>query len=236
MAGAVQVDDNDSSIVYSGQWIISLGNKNEYNLTAHGTFENGSTVTFSFFGTSVMWFGTIPGGLTGPSSAVAFAVDGDQASSKTAILPMSLPKSVITSHLWYSSPILSNGPHTVVATVLNAQPEIPLWIDYLNYTSSGLPVDVPNAPYSGTTSSASVVPETSEAPSPAISMTPSPIASPAQVPQEENPRQQETSDPFPHVYPRVSSKSATKASSRPDEQDILPQYCAHTTVLEIYRG
>ncbi|KAI0312173.1 hypothetical protein OF83DRAFT_1067645, partial [Amylostereum chailletii] len=124
---AIIVDDSYPNIAYSGQW-YKEGSTNEYMKTTHGSAcgAGGCTFTFSFLGAAVEVLGTTS---AGQNPVVQFHMDA---------LPVSVYEQGATSdttygHLFYSSPTLDPGQHTLTATITNADT---LWVDYILYTPS----------------------------------------------------------------------------------------------------
>ncbi|GJE93779.1 hypothetical protein PsYK624_099400 [Phanerochaete sordida] len=133
MAAVIQVDDTDPRVLYSNnKWDVGGNGVGEFDNTTHAPLVNGSTITFSFTGTSVAWIGTIPGKPIGPPSVISFEVDDDPTTASTVTLLQ--PQETTFRQTFYSSPPLPQGTHTVVAKAVNVQTQDLMWFDYLEYT------------------------------------------------------------------------------------------------------
>lgn len=108
----VYIDDIDASVAYSGTWQATASEERSYHNTLHWTDTVGSKATFTFTGISVMAYGTVRGSDTPQSS---YSIDGG---SSTTFKPSS---QVLSRYgvLFYTSPSLQNGQHTLVITNLN---------------------------------------------------------------------------------------------------------------------
>ncbi|GJE98629.1 hypothetical protein PsYK624_148630 [Phanerochaete sordida] len=177
MANVTRVDDRDARVVYTGKFREEGKPPFEFNGTTHGTQRNGSTISFSFNGTNVAWFGTFGGGNPpmGPPSVVDFVVDGDPTTAST--LTAQQPLHAMYSQTFYTSPPLSTGTHNIVVTVLDAQNDA-LWFDYLQFTPEQDRDDQHPSRSSSTSStpSQSIVPTSSQA---TLTQVPTPSISPA---------------------------------------------------------
>ena len=142
--GVVVVDDSDaSSVLYQGAWQVG-GITTEYLSTTHGTFTVGSTATLNFTGmdpqlrfnnrgfnlnssgTSLavygsIWRGTIP--------VSTYTIDNSISDVYTA----TLSDSPLFQILFYQSPILQDGPRTLV---VNFTSGYEFWLDYFLYIPS----------------------------------------------------------------------------------------------------
>lgn len=144
----VVVDDSDTSkIVYSMNW-FTAGAPGEFNVTTHATRTNGANATLVFngecptflsplfltpsplAGTRVSVYGTIPGipGPLDPTPAVSsYTVDGGSPSLFIA----QATNETQYQKMYYQSPRLSPGTHTLVVT---SQKELAyLWLDFFAY-------------------------------------------------------------------------------------------------------
>ncbi|KIP02868.1 hypothetical protein PHLGIDRAFT_275397 [Phlebiopsis gigantea 11061_1 CR5-6] len=127
---ATLVDDTDPAITYVGAW-GAAGSAAEYNTTTHYTKSTGHAFTFTFNGTQISVFGTIPqnkGG--GTATNIQYIVDNIPAQSQT--LPPVLNNSYRTP--FFSSPPLSQQQHTLVTVLTSVGPAY--FLDYLTYDSS----------------------------------------------------------------------------------------------------
>ncbi|KAI0320602.1 hypothetical protein OF83DRAFT_1038355, partial [Amylostereum chailletii] len=121
------IDDSNLYIVYSGDW-DTAGSTKEYLQTTHGSkcSAGGCTFTFPFLGTAVEVLGTTS---VGQNPVAQFQIDA---------LPVSVYEQGAVSdttygNVFYSSPTLDVGQHTLTATITNADT---LWVDYILYTPS----------------------------------------------------------------------------------------------------
>ncbi|KAE9406485.1 hypothetical protein BT96DRAFT_254697 [Gymnopus androsaceus JB14] len=123
----ILVDDTDPRIVYSAGWVEAGTPGSECDGTTHGSnFIPGATATFTFEGVGVQVFGTVGSPDGSPTST--YQVDG--AVPSTFIFNAN----GITNYrvLFYSSPALDSGTHTLVMTsVGNDTTEI--FLDYIVY-------------------------------------------------------------------------------------------------------
>ncbi|KAF8064349.1 hypothetical protein FPV67DRAFT_216406 [Lyophyllum atratum] len=111
MANKVRVDDRDSSIHYlGGNWSLE-GVKEEYLGTTHGTKEAGAQISFTFEGSAIGVYGTITN--TRRIAAVSnYVIDGQSMFTLTA-----QPHTpILHQSLFYQSPKLGDGEHTLVVT------------------------------------------------------------------------------------------------------------------------
>ncbi|KIM91333.1 hypothetical protein PILCRDRAFT_810598 [Piloderma croceum F 1598] len=123
------VDDRDPQLKYTGSWVLE-GANGEFDQTSHGSTTLGSQVTFTFHGTSIAVVGTIqPTGPTGPPKS-NYTID----SSPTVTFTAPSTTTAIFQVVYYESPTLENGEHTLIIT--DARASSPFWIDYILYTRS----------------------------------------------------------------------------------------------------
>jgi hypothetical protein len=170
--GVTIVDDTNPGIVYKGTWITG-GSPGEYDITTHGTDQAGSIAIFTFNGratfsevdtksfydlplhcpgTSIAAYGTL-----GPGGTPITTYDLDN----SALVVYSAPVvgDPVFNTLFYQSPVLSNGPHSLVITFLNSSGIY--WLDYLLYMPSPTPNSSSLA--SGAATSSAGVPTTTHA-------------------------------------------------------------------------
>ncbi|KAF8064018.1 hypothetical protein FPV67DRAFT_1782385 [Lyophyllum atratum] len=135
MANKVFVDDTDQRVVYSGGWFIG-GSKDEFGYTTHGTTFAGSTATFTFTGSSVTVFGTIPnrGAARNPTTST-YSIDGSKPVQFTA---SHLSDGVQYKQEFFHSPQLPQGQHTL--TITSTTDNTFFWLDYFEVD---IPVGVP---------------------------------------------------------------------------------------------
>ncbi|KAJ6571146.1 hypothetical protein B0H19DRAFT_935612, partial [Mycena capillaripes] len=123
----VIVDDTDPSITYSGGW-NNAGAFIEFNGTTKWASVEGSTATFTFVGTAIIYYG----GLTTTDNGAAIAsivLDGGAPVSYTS--PNPIPS--ITNNIIFNSGPIPAGSHTLVVTSTS---EHTLWMDYFLVTPS----------------------------------------------------------------------------------------------------
>ncbi|KAF9458137.1 hypothetical protein BDZ94DRAFT_1271524 [Collybia nuda] len=134
MAQVIIVDDHDRSrIRYAGGTWFAAGSPNEYAQTTFGTRDAGSRATFVFSGSSVKVYGTVPEiGVSSIAPISTYSVDG---SSSTTFAP-SLGSSPEYRKLFYASPPLKDGEHTLVITSIVK--DCFFWLDYIEYTPTSL--------------------------------------------------------------------------------------------------
>ncbi|KIP07160.1 hypothetical protein PHLGIDRAFT_35564 [Phlebiopsis gigantea 11061_1 CR5-6] len=133
MSETIIVDDSSLvGLAYAGTWTKG-GSSSEYNSTTHGTKDKGATVTFKFTGTSLSVYGTIEV-TTAQDVPTITTYKLDAASAVTYTAPV---VSAARYHqLFFQSPVLASGPHTLVITFTNANART-YWLDYLTYSVAG---------------------------------------------------------------------------------------------------
>ncbi|KIP03838.1 hypothetical protein PHLGIDRAFT_223071 [Phlebiopsis gigantea 11061_1 CR5-6] len=149
---SVIVDDTDlSQLAYTSppSWVRE-GAPPEYNSTTHGTGRVGSTVTFTFNGTSVGVFGSVSQSTPTKNITTVSTYQVDGASTVTYTAPVSLT-SHLTHQQFFQSAKLQDGQHSLLITVTQADDSAKYWLDYLVYipgsstTSSSTPSSPPSA-------------------------------------------------------------------------------------------
>ncbi|EKM50819.1 uncharacterized protein PHACADRAFT_213681 [Phanerochaete carnosa HHB-10118-sp] len=125
----VRVDDRDPTVFYSGNWSLAGNNETEFDGTTHGALTNGSTIEFTFNGTSVTFYGTVPGAPTGSPSTSSFMVDNGE----KVLVMTPQPADPMYQYAYFASGPLEDGMHTLVVTAVNTDQEDMLWFDYLEY-------------------------------------------------------------------------------------------------------
>ncbi|KIP07156.1 hypothetical protein PHLGIDRAFT_127796 [Phlebiopsis gigantea 11061_1 CR5-6] len=132
-SGAVVVDDRSSQIDYTTDWYNDvIGQGTDYNQTVSVSGNQNAGFQFTFHGTSIAVYGSIPPNNTAVST---YIVDLSAPVSYTNV-----PSSVYTSrHLCFQSPTLPYGEHTLVVDI----PESTIghdwtqfYFDFLAYTPS----------------------------------------------------------------------------------------------------
>ncbi|KAL0952588.1 hypothetical protein HGRIS_006843 [Hohenbuehelia grisea] len=122
----VSIDDRDPNIIYTGEWILG-GGPGEYKETTLGATSRGSTLRYSFRGTSIAVVGTIsPAGFRNRVPPITtYILDGGPAVTYRAHAEPT------TQHqrTFYTSPTLQDGEHTLVVTCTNDNTYY--WFDYL---------------------------------------------------------------------------------------------------------
>lgn len=134
------VDDRDPRFTYSSGWLLGGGVESEFRSTSHGSIVSGSTAVFTFYGTSVILYGTVsPNGPTFSS----YSIDNGTAFQYTPPIPLN----TIYQQPLYRSSSLKAGEHTLTVTVEKTQTSM-FWIDYaLIFTDPTLKLNS-NAPSS----------------------------------------------------------------------------------------
>lgn len=153
------VDDSDATqITYTGDWFASTS-PSEFNHTSHGTRDEGATATFVFNGTGVAVFGTIEPTDGNPTST--YVIDGSIIPSTFTANSTSTP---LYQQLFYKSPTLQAGQHTLVVTSTGD----PIFsIDFISYSK---PAD-PSLTTMATPSNSAVAMSSTSVPVPAVTAT-----------------------------------------------------------------
>ncbi|GJE86706.1 hypothetical protein PsYK624_027870 [Phanerochaete sordida] len=127
----IRVDD--THLNYTGQWFPGGTPPQEFNGTTHGAISNGSTVSFTFNGTSIALYGTVGPIQSDTKNRTTTAVYVlDDASPVTSTAPASLTTQY--GFAYYVSPPLANEQHTLVVTATDVVPDNTFWVDYVEYT------------------------------------------------------------------------------------------------------
>ncbi|KAH7904958.1 hypothetical protein BJ138DRAFT_1018371 [Hygrophoropsis aurantiaca] len=130
----IYVDDLDSMLSYTGVWFTSTSSYNFQN-SSHGTNTAGSSVRFEFKGSQISVYGSVD-----PSSQSACIRPPistyvlDNMPMATFFAPTT--ESQLNNSLFYESPALVDGHHTLVIT--SASQNSLFWFDYIKYTPSGM--------------------------------------------------------------------------------------------------
>lgn len=141
---ATTVDDMNSSISYSSGWVLLQGSTRQWNGTVHSTSTVGATATYSFRGTGVAVYGTLP---AGPSTSITqsqYAID----SGIPVNVSLASQTDAVYAQLFFLSSLLSDGLHTIVIT--NAGSSVEYQLDRIDYNAS---VNVPVSTVSGSSGS-----------------------------------------------------------------------------------
>jgi hypothetical protein len=177
----ILVDNGDPAINYGSGW-GALGS------TANMTTVNGSEWTFDFTGMSYVrifsarikyrrisgrglsWFSFIPTELSHNGSLATYSVDGG--SPVTFILAgLSDPQGTGPTQynqVFFTTPELSAGPHTLLVVNRGNNQQTPLTLDYLVIRNSSSPVDLSSSPAATATLSDPVNPGSSGSSGPPI--------------------------------------------------------------------
>ncbi|KIP02869.1 hypothetical protein PHLGIDRAFT_275426 [Phlebiopsis gigantea 11061_1 CR5-6] len=123
----ISVDDTDPRITYLGGWNTS-GVPAEYNSTTHYASSNYQAFTFTFHGTQILVFGTVPenDGI-GVHTAVQYVLDNRPPEMQT------FPQTQSDLHQtnFFTSPPLPSGQHNLAAIVTSVGPHY--FFDFLQY-------------------------------------------------------------------------------------------------------
>ncbi|KAG5650007.1 hypothetical protein H0H81_001085 [Sphagnurus paluster] len=177
MSTTITIDDTDPRIRYSSNWIAAAGT-NEFDSTTHVTRQAGAQATFKFTGSSIAVYGTIPDtGAYKDAPVSTYSLDG--ASSVT--FSPAIGSTAQYRQLFFSSPKLSDGEHTLVIT--SAVDQAYLWLDYFEITpvqstpSLSATSGITTAPL---TMSTSTLPD-ARAPTTSLAIDPAPNATSANI-------------------------------------------------------
>ncbi|KAJ7668066.1 hypothetical protein B0H17DRAFT_843012, partial [Mycena rosella] len=101
------VDDRNPLVQYVGAW-SAAGSAIEFDGTTTWSPQAGSTVSFTFVGTSILVYGSV--GMNSPGAGWSFAVDNTIHGSYTS------PNltSAIHHEPLYTSPTMANGSHNLI--------------------------------------------------------------------------------------------------------------------------
>ncbi|KAF8880164.1 hypothetical protein BD779DRAFT_1676040 [Infundibulicybe gibba] len=124
----VLVDRLDPAIVPRPEtgWLISTSTSNLGSLTQ----TNGSSLTFNFTGTSVSWVGFTPQMPSGrPTSNATYSIDN--AKPVVFRLPSGSPFDNLTNQVFFTSPTLNPGPHSLKVTYRGNNATPPLTLSHL---------------------------------------------------------------------------------------------------------
>ncbi|KAF7333782.1 hypothetical protein MVEN_02335000 [Mycena venus] len=132
-SNAAIVDEQDPLVHYDpGLW-DRAGSKEEFNNTTSYGAQPGATASFTFVGTSITVYGTIPAG--NASRTLTFVVD-NSISGSYRTQGNGPPADAYHSELW-ASPAMSNGTHTLVLT---QQTQLGVFLDYFIYNTTSTSV------------------------------------------------------------------------------------------------
>ncbi|KAJ3567289.1 hypothetical protein NP233_g6455 [Leucocoprinus birnbaumii] len=123
------IDNTDPAVQFDPLW-KSLGH------TANVTSRHGSTANVTFMGTSISWYAFIPTELPHDESQGSWSIDGG-APNKFLLKGISdQQSSSLFNQLYFTTPELSDGQHTLTVTFLGNRQTTPLCLDYL-YVRNG---------------------------------------------------------------------------------------------------
>jgi len=106
-------DDRDNSISYTGIWVQG-GGPAEYRGTTSFVTNPGATASLTFVGSGVSVYGTVsPHGSLYPPPC-SYSIDGDSGTTLTATATNSTQYQL----LFFQSPELTTGNHTLVITII----------------------------------------------------------------------------------------------------------------------
>ncbi|KAI3619535.1 hypothetical protein WG66_016731 [Moniliophthora roreri] len=143
------VDDSDPEIVYHGMWKKQIGQQfhpgdgtpdiRSLRDTTHASNNTGDSFVFQFAGTSVSVHGFLPLASAG-SFSVTFTLDGTSSISTVSPDPVetsNLGNMLVQPNcLFYKSPTLAPGKHSLLVNVTDIIGEQNFIIDFLTYTPS----------------------------------------------------------------------------------------------------
>uniref|UniRef100_A0A0W0GFF7 Uncharacterized protein n=1 Tax=Moniliophthora roreri TaxID=221103 RepID=A0A0W0GFF7_MONRR len=139
------VDDSDPEIVYYGQWKTQNGQRFDQGTeisvrplrnTTHTSTSSGDSFVFQFAGTSISVHGLLPLKVVG-SFGVTFTLDGSSSVSSVFPDPNSKVDMLLQpNYLFYKSPTLTPGNHSLIVNVTGVVGEQSFIIDHLTYTPS----------------------------------------------------------------------------------------------------
>ncbi|KAF8150202.1 hypothetical protein B0H34DRAFT_732997 [Crassisporium funariophilum] len=128
----IYVDSSDSQINFGSGWSGLRG-------IANATSTPGTRLTFDFTGVSVAWYGLVPGDFPIGSSSAQYSIDGQ---APVSFLLAGLPSQSameVYNQVFFQSPQLSPGQHSLVVTHQGDSGKTPLVLDYLVVQSSNVP-------------------------------------------------------------------------------------------------
>ncbi|KAF8148459.1 hypothetical protein B0H34DRAFT_264925 [Crassisporium funariophilum] len=127
----VKIDDKDPDIVLEGF--------QQFSTFVKLTQNTGATMKFNFIGKSVSWYGFIPSQLPGNATWATYSIDGgNPVTFRLNGLPLANSNSM-GNQIFFSTPDLEPGPHSLLVTHQGDETTTPLTLDYLivaNATSS----------------------------------------------------------------------------------------------------
>ncbi|PPQ75109.1 hypothetical protein CVT24_010064 [Panaeolus cyanescens] len=121
-----QIQDTDPGIQYDSNW-------QSFATVTQLADQKGSSVSFSFFGSQLSWFGIIPGepSLSQSPSLATYTIDGNLPATPFAIRSLPRGSSTLHNERLFQTPVLLNGLHTISVTYEGERGLTPLTLDYL---------------------------------------------------------------------------------------------------------
>ncbi|CCM03342.1 uncharacterized protein FIBRA_05471 [Fibroporia radiculosa] len=201
-SSAVILDDTSPLISYSSGWVLA-GSSAEYNQTRHGASTAGQTATFTFNGTSIAVYGSLGSIDVYGQPQTQYSIDGEVSAVYDA--PIITPGTYTDHTLFYCSPPLTAGVHTLGIENLNGTAPSEFWLDYIIYVPSDL-----QAVLATSTSQTSAAPTTSSS-SNSVATTTTPTSTPPVLtPPTSTPP---TSTPPTSTPPTSNSPTSTASTS-----------------------
>jgi len=142
----VYIDDVDASLAYSGSWQSTTQELRAYRNTMHFTNSINSKATLTFTGIGVTVYGAIRSSETPQSS---YSLDGGGATVYNRSTTQVLSQYGV---IFYTSPIVRNGQHTL--TITNLNDENTFFIDNFIIVTNGISAST-NTPDTSTTTGTS---------------------------------------------------------------------------------
>ncbi|KDR80846.1 hypothetical protein GALMADRAFT_222445 [Galerina marginata CBS 339.88] len=142
----ILVSDTDVALQYGSGWQAA-------GITGHTSVVQGAVMTFTFFGSSLSWYGETPGDIPGepdnPSTGF-FSVDDQNPTNFTVVAKQDRrgPQTAKFSQLFFKTPPLPQGNHTLTVTNHGTIQSAPLVLSYLVVDNSELPTSPSGFPSS----------------------------------------------------------------------------------------
>ncbi|CAA7269960.1 unnamed protein product [Cyclocybe aegerita] len=210
--GSRQIDDTNPAIVYTNEGIDwgRFEGTNEYNRTATLSVKQGATARFTFEGSSVAVYGTV--GTNDILAVSSYTIDGGSPVNYTAPRVSSNQY----RHLFFQSPTLPRGTHTLVIQTLVDDGYY--WLDFLTVTSE----------VATSTSSASP-PSTTISPPTPTSLPPTPTSMTSSTTFDSPPpNQTSTSSDVPSQGTQLGTVDSTSS-----ERDMTPLIAGLSSALAV---
>ncbi|KAG5644964.1 hypothetical protein DXG03_007334 [Asterophora parasitica] len=126
----IVVDSNDPALSYDGSWRQTVSGQMMQTTTKGGKAE------FNFTGTQLTWVGYIPVELPGNSSSASYAIDGGSPNSFNLYGHPPTDGTSSFNQLFFTTPQLAPGPHSIAVTYNGNAQYTPLTLDYIYLTTS----------------------------------------------------------------------------------------------------